>query len=24
MVGVVERRGDDVKSVMNLPGEASR
>ncbi len=24
MVGVVERRGDDVKSVMNLPEEASR
>jgi tRNA pseudouridine55 synthase len=24
MVGVVERRGDDVKSVMNLPQEASR
>ena len=24
LVGVVERRGDDVKSVMNLPEEASR
>ena len=24
LVGIVERRGDDVKSVMNLPEEASR
>jgi len=23
LVGIVERRGDDIKSVMNLPGEAS-
>jgi hypothetical protein len=24
LVGIVERRGDDVKSVLNLPQEATR